>query len=1398
MVPTKDPASMVGELQKRVCFAERTSGGLKYIFETGLGYFEKLLNAFLKLFGKESVSWGDQTDKLLSQWSKRVDDFELLSLKGNPTISELQGAMALMQEGIGFRQMLKTPYNIQFLNKYIDRLTGAIQAHRGALNQANSFRMQPLTVMLGGGSGVGKTTVIKWLASAVMLLSGAVDAEEILNNMWQKGISEYWNGYVQQFCYVMDDCFQQKTVGSQQDNEAMFLIRAVGNWAFPLNFADVDSKGRFYFTSDMIVGSTNVDDIESAVSGLVMEPKAVTRRIEHGHWTFVRPEFQIGGEGPRSKMLDYRKVSNYIKTKRAQLVAPYTVEDVLDCIPWHAWELVPHDFGSAKPEGPKGGTYSLRDLAREIAAQYVERKKQHTDDVTELEDWSRDLARGLKPQSGSDDPSAPKGDVDSFDPEGATPIHPAISDEFKLGDPIEPAPAPDYSDLLNNRPCAKAFEDIGIDTNRPTTPEDDEAFIKRTRALVHAQRDAGRKSRVRWLYDAGTNAARFLCDKGASIVGALLSDFWEDTKDNWDPSTPPFGLKRTAVYFLRAIAIGAVVGVACSVIKGAIGGLTALVGKFFGKENQSNAENAPKSSKNDIKFPRLETQMGVPPEDVGAELPYKNTYKIILEKVDGGQTALGQILFVEGNLAVMPAHFKMDYDEMTQGNVVLRSCAQGGHVVRIPIKEFKKLGTVRVKGCDLLFMRFDRHMVKSFRSIRNHFLTEANLKQFFKNKTNHVRLDVCRVTRGTDYVNAPVSHCTFVSNVCEFKRAACNLARAGPTDALCEYNMPTVAGDCGAPLTICEPRHYGGAGLLGIHVAGRVGPVNRTGFATVITREIVLEARDILCTYKDDVDASLKDMGVTVKPCTSAETANILQSGLVGGSFEIIGTVDKTVHVSKKSKLHPTPIQEERLWGECPVAPAHLAPIMIDGELKHPAIEAVRAYQSPLNCTQIPQVHAVMDMALKPHWRETKGYARDILTIEEAVAPPPCYKLKPIKRTSSAGYPYRTDGTVGKSDFFGKDGEYEFDSPAFERLQSDVVSMVELCKRGVRPAVIFTDFLKDETRPLAKVEACATRAISGAPLNYVIAVRMYFGAFVAAFFATSVVSGMAPGINPYQDWSVLADRLQQVGPKIFGGDFKRYDASVQPYLLEAILGYINKWYRFNNPDYDPEDERVRSMLWLDLIHSRHLTGLRGELDVLVQWNKCMPSGHPLTTVVNSMYALVTLTACYATLTGDYIDMWSRVFINTYGDDNISAVDDKVSEIFNQVTVSAQMMKLFGLVYTSDKKDAELVPHTTLENVTFLKRSFARDDEADGGWVAPLDPDSFLYIPYWCRNQRDVPGEMYRGVQQMLGELCLHPPDLWDHYYSILERFSAENNFDLPFLSREGAREWVLSRTDAWY
>jgi hypothetical protein len=222
------------------------------------------------------------------------------------------------------------------------------------------------------------------------------------------------------------------------------------------------------------------------------------------------------------------------------------------------------------------------------------------------------------------------------------------------------------------------------------------------------------------------------------------------------------------------------------------------------------------------------------------------------------------------------------------------------------------------------------------------------------------------------------------------------------------------------------------------------------------------------------------------------------------------------------------------------------------------------------------------------------------------------------------------------------------------------------------------------------------------------------------------------------------------------------------------------------------------MLWLDLVHSRHLTGVGNKLEYIVQWNKSLPSGHPLTTMVNSFYSLITLTACYAHLTGDFKDMWDHVFINTFGDDNVNGADDSTIEKFNQVTVSKAMKELFNLTYTSDKKDSELVPYETIDQITFLKRSFVRDDAANGGWVAPLDPNSFLYTSYWFKNPKDVRTDLYRNVEQTLSELSLHEPKKWDEFYPAIEKFSLAEGLQIPFRTREAAYQWVQSRNDAWY
>jgi hypothetical protein len=219
---------------------------------------------------------------------------------------------------------------------------------------------------------------------------------------------------------------------------------------------------------------------------------------------------------------------------------------------------------------------------------------------------------------------------------------------------------------------------------------------------------------------------------------------------------------------------------------------------------------------------------------------------------------------------------------------------------------------------------------------------------------------------------------------------------------------------------------------------------------------------------------------------------------------------------------------------------------------------------------------------------------------------------------------------------------------------------------------------------------------------------------------------------------------------------------------------------------------------MDLLHSRHLTGPTNVLHTVVQWNKSMPSGHPLTTPVNSLYSLITLTACYAELTGDYQDMWDRVYICTFGDDNTVNVSDTVSEVFNQETVAVKMWELFRMTYTSDKKDAELRPWTTIDDITFLKRTMVRADDADGGWVAPLAKESFMYTPYWYRSNKDPRGDMATNIKGMLEELSLHGRAAWDEHFDAVCGFCLDAGVPQEYQSYEQARQVVLSRNDAWY
>jgi hypothetical protein len=346
-------------------------------------------------------------------------------------------------------------------------------------------------------------------------------------------------------------------------------------------------------------------------------------------------------------------------------------------------------------------------------------------------------------------------------------------------------------------------------------------------------------------------------------------------------------------------------------------------------------------------------------------------------------------------------------------------------------------------------------------------------------------------------------------------------------------------------------------------------------------------------------------------------------------------------------------------------------------------------------------------------------------------------------------------------------------------------------EKNVRLSHVFIDFLKDELRAPAKVEAVATRLISSAPLDYTIAWRMYFGAFSSAVMKCHTASGMAPGICAYSEWDILAERLKEKGPKCFDGDFKGFDSSEQPCIHDLILDYINAWYGDS-----PANQTARRVLWLDLTHSRHIGGKGNDQRFIYQWNKSLPSGHPFTTIVNSIYALFCIVAAYMYNTEDYVDFWTHATCVTYGDDNVTNVDEEMAQHVTQFTTSCALDDLFQMKFTPGSKGVDFYDHCKLEDMTFLKRGFAMRDNA---WLCPLEPDSFLYTFYWCKNRKLEKVILIDVLENALQELSMHDPRLWDAYAPKIREVIIKEAGDtrVSFAQDEYLRH-VRSRTDAWY
>lgn len=581
------------------------------------------------------------------------------------------------------------------------------------------------------------------------------------------------------------------------------------------------------------------------------------------------------------------------------------------------------------------------------------------------------------------------------------------------------------------------------------------------------------------------------------------------------------------------------------------------------------------------------------------------------------------------------------------------------------------------------------------------------------------------------------------------------------------YDIATKVGDCGLPLLCIDP-YAGTTKILGIHTAGS----GTRGLTSFISRE--------------DVDYATAEAPGVDNPLPEEDPTDFEMQAQFLPLYEA-----KQPRIPYHNKVVPSPLHGD--WGESRYAPSLLHK---DGDLDPWAL-ARSKYSKHQKWSDPEMVGVATDIVFSNLIRSSKVPGRDgpwpprLWTFEEA-----CMGIdgvahcESIPRKSSPGYPYNLQNPLGgKFAWFGKEGPFDFSNPKCKELRHRVGEVIDLARSGVRCEVVYVDYLKDERRKKEKVQQGKTRMISASPMDYTIACRMLFGDFVRWFMENRIGNGSAVGINPMgAEWTALATMLNKF-PNVLAGDYSNYDGSASIAFMKSALSMINRWY-------DDGDSVAREVLFEHLINSHHLSD-----GVVYEWCGSMPSGHFLTTTVNTLSNLVLI--CYSALTllesqvGRSLAIqrvtesyYGKVYAVAFGDDNAISVSDDWIEWFNQHSITEALAKV-GYTYTDEEKTGVVVKSRVLKQIGFLKRGFVFEPRRKV-YMAPLELGVVLEMPYWTK--KDAPqGSLEETVHSAILELSLHPKEVFDEYAPKINSASLKKiGYSAPLLQFDACRTLKLS------
>lgn len=852
------------------------------------------------------------------------------------------------------------------------------------------------------------------------------------------------------------------------------------------------------------------------------------------------------------------------------------------------------------------------------------------------------------------------------------------------------------------------------------------------------------------------------------------------------------GIVRRAIKNYKIIipAMTAVVTFACA--------LNHVMKKFFpeSRSNMSSKRRSKVATARRQHRPEAQSFCDGKIASIMSSVVNKNQFRIYAQ---GQSIHMGFVTMISGHVGFMPRHFveilqnfEDEAPEKSTSVRFVRALQVDKEIYHeIPYNKFTFYDNNALGNDDedILFFQIPERLLSRSKDIRNFFISKKDAPQ------NNFRgalwkPDVStKIARLTTYDSpvTPNQDNAYFSSIFNWSDETPYRA----TSAY-RYDAPTVVGDCGSLLTRILSVGSN-ARILGMHVAG-----SAQGYAVAIPvyKELVDDAFNYF--YPDSKIVFDEELEIpNFYDATLKAESNCLKG------FTFLGKM-KGPRAPTKTKIVRSPLYEK-------IAPCKMEPVKLykhttkEGERINPTEVARSIYSHPVkyiddNILEPCVFDTIKSIFLGSRKTSSNGFGVGPrkLTLEEAIWGVDGHDfLCGLKSSSSPGFPYCLENPLpGTKKFWvGSEGKPEVLGKPQISLIKDVEEILNKVAIGVRPEIIFTDFLKDETRKIGK----GARPISGANQAYLAACNVEFGAVTEFLLNNRIDNGFTIGVNAYsEEWSYLAEFLHMKGTtkSWIDGDFKNFDASHTRQLLMSFKDFCDEFYLNRSIS--------RDTLLEDLANSVHISE-----DKVYQWDCSLPSGHPLTSIINCWINLVINRVAFVIT---YIRKWNgesksklirealelynkEVKSVVYGDDNVHYVGQD-AQVYLNIQDHATSMLQIGYIYTDANKRTDTKEFKNWREISFLKRKF-RKHEVVGRIVAPLDMDSMMDSLQWIKSS-DVDLNDYRSkITTVISELSFHERSIFDKYFKeivsaarVVDYVSPLNKYSAFALSNAGRQEYL--------